>query len=163
MKDTAATDDTPAHAYGRLLLRLHDLIAKGQGDSPEADAVRDRMDGPWHALTEAEQELLGGLSEDLYALAEGNPRSVRMSADERRQWGQEFRTAFEAGAWDRALVLLRRPPDDVPADHVAFFQADCWEHLGCPEVALRFMRAATRLDAARAVSVLTLWFPREVG
>ena len=114
MKDTAATDDTPAHAYGRLLLRLHDLIAKGQGDSPEADAVRDRMDGPWHALTEAEQELLGGLSEDLYALAEGNPRSVRMSAEERRQWGQEFRTAFEAGAWDRALVLLRRPPDDVP-------------------------------------------------
>jgi hypothetical protein len=60
-------------------------------------------------------------------------------------------------------VLLRRPPDDVPADHVAFFQADCWEHLGCPEVALRFMRSATRLDPARAVSVLTLWHPRGVG
>ena len=163
MKSTRMTDDAPARAYGRLLLRLHDLIAKGQGDDPEADAARDQMDEPWYAMTEAEQERVGGLSEDLYALAENNPRSVRMSAEERRQWGQEFRAAFEAGAWDRALVLLRRPPDDAPADHVAFFQADCWEHLGCPEVALRFMRAATRLDAACAVSVLTLWFPREVG
>jgi hypothetical protein len=163
MKYTAATDDTPARAYSRLLLRLHDLIAKGQGDDPEADAVRDQMDAPWYAMTDAEQERVGGLSEDLYALAENNPRAVRMPAEERRQWGQEFGAAFAAGDWDRALVLLRRPPDDVPAAHVAFFQADCWEHLGCPEVALRFMRSATRLDTAQAVSVLTLWFPREVG
>jgi hypothetical protein len=163
MNSTAATDDTPARAYGRLLLRLHDLITKGQGDDPQADAVRDQMDTPWYAMTEAEQERLGGLSEDLYSLAENNARSVKMSAEERRKWGQEFGAAFEAGDWDRALVLLRRPPDDVPADHVAFFQADCWEQLASPEVALRFMRAATRLNAAQAMPVLTLWFPREVG
>jgi hypothetical protein len=163
MNHTTATDDTPARVYGRLLLRLHDLIAKGQGDDAEADAVRDQMDAPWYAMTEAEQERVGGLSEDLYALADKNPRSVRMTEEERRQWGKEFGTAFDAGDWDRALVLLRRPPDDVPGDHVAFFQAECWEHLGCPEIALRFMRAATRLETARAVSVLTLWFPREVG
>lgn len=163
MKDTTATDGTAAHTYARLQLRLHDLIANGQGDDPEADAIRDQMDTPWHDLTEAQQERVGGLSEDLYALAENNTRSMTMSAEERRNWGQEFKAAFEAGAWDRALVLLRHPPDDVPADHVAFFQADCWEHLGCPEVALRFMRSATRLDPAHAVSVLTLWFPPEVG
>ncbi len=162
MKSTAATDDAPARVYGRLLLRLHDLIAKGQGDDPEADAVRDQMDAPWYAMTEAEQERLGGLSEDLYALAENNPRSARMSAEERRIWGQEFGATFTAGDWDRALVLLRCPPDNVPTDHVAFLQADCWEHLGCPEIALRFMRSATRLDAGRAVSVLTLWSPQEV-
>src|SRR5262245_58857824 len=127
MKDPVVTDESPARAYGRLLLRLHDLIIQGRGDEPEADAVRDQMDAPWHALTEAEQELLGGLSEDLYALAEHNQRAVHLAAEERRQWGQEFRAAFEAGAWERALALLRRPPDDVPADHVAFFQADCWE------------------------------------
>ena len=86
-----------------------------------------------------------------------------MLAEERRNWGQEFRAAFDAAEWDRALALLRRPPEDVPADHVAFFQAECWERLGSPEVALRFMRSATRFDPARAVSVLTLWFPREVG
>jgi hypothetical protein len=163
MKPGQVTDDAAARVYGRLLLRLHDLIAKGQGDDPEADAVRDQMDAPWYAMTEAEQDRVGGLSEDLYAAAESNPRSVKMSAEERREWGQAFGAAFEAGDWDRALVLLRRPPDDVPADHVAYFQADCWERLGCPEIALRFMRAATRLNPERAVSVLTLWFPREVG
>jgi hypothetical protein len=163
LKSSRVTDDTPARAYGRLLLRLHELIAKGQGDNAEADAVRDEMEAPWYAMTEAEQERVSGLSEDLYALAGNTLRSVKMSAEERREWGQAFGAAFEAGDWDRALVLLRRPPDDVPADHVAYFQADCWEHLGCPEVALRFMRAATGLNTERAVSVLTLWFPREVG
>jgi hypothetical protein len=163
MKYTAAANDTAVRVYGRLLLFLHDLIAKGQGDDPEADAVRDQMDAPWYAMTEAEQERVGGLSEDLYALAENNPLSVKMSAEERRKWGQEFGAAFEAGEWDRALLLLRSPPDDVPPEHVAFFKADCWEHLGCPEVALRFMRSATRLNTAHAVSVLTSWFPHEVG
>ena len=163
MNYPTATDDTPARAYARLLLRLHELIAKGKGDDLEADAVRDQMDAPWHALTEAQQDRVGGLSEDLYALADNSPRSTKMSAEERQQWGQQFRAAFDGGEWDQALALLRRPPDDVPADHVAFFQADCWEHLGCPEVALRFMRSATRLDPAHAVSVLTLWVSREVG
>jgi hypothetical protein len=163
MKYTVVTDDTPARAYGRLLLRLHDLIAKGKGDDPEADAVRDDMDAPWHAMTEAEQERMGGLSEDLYALVESNPRSVKMSAEERSNWGQEFGAAFESGDWDRVLLLLRRRPEDVPTDHVAFFQAECWEHLGCPEIALRFMRSATRLNTGVAMSVLTLWVPREVG
>jgi hypothetical protein len=162
MQSTTA-EDTPPRTYSRLLLRLHDLIAKGQGDNPEADAIRDEMDAPWNALTEAEQQRVGGLSEDLYALAEKNPRSVTMSAEERRQWGQEFGAAFDAGDWDRALVLLRRPPNDAPGDHVAFFQADCWEHLGCPEVALRFMRSATRLDTTHSVAMLTLWQPHEVG
>jgi hypothetical protein len=156
-------EDTPAHTYSRLLLRLHDLIARGQGDASEGDAIRDELDAPWYAMTEAEQQRVGGLSEDLYALAEKNPRSVTMPAEERRQWGQEFGVAFDGGDWDRALVLLRRPPDDVPGDHVAFFQAECWEHLGCPEVALRFMRSATRLDTTHSVAVLTLWHSREVG
>src|ERR1700732_1553659 len=111
MKQLSATNDAPAHAYSRLLLRLHDLIAKGMGDSPEADAVRDQMDGPWRSLTEAQQERGGGLSEDLGALAENKPRSRKLSPEERRKWGHEFRAAFESAEWDRALALLRRPPD----------------------------------------------------
>ena len=160
MKPAVATDDSPVRAYARLLLGLHDLIAAGRGDDPEADALRDQMDTPWYAMTEAEQERVGGLSEDLYALAENNRRSVKMSTEERKKWGRDFGAAFEAGAWDGALELLRRPPDDAAADLVALSRAECWEHLGVPEVALRFMRAGTRLGAD---SVLRLWFPREVG
>jgi hypothetical protein len=161
---TVTTDEVaPARKYGRLLLRLHDLIAKGQGDDSEADAVRDDMDSPWHAMTEAEQQRMGGLSEDLYSLAENRPRSVKMFAEERSKWGTAFGSAFESGDWDRALQLLRQCPDDVPADHVAYFQAECWEHLGCPEIALRFMRSATHLTTRVALSVLTSWLPREAG
>lgn len=155
MNHPRATEDTAVRIYARLLLRLHDLIAKGKGDDPEADEVREQMDAPWHALTEAEQDRVGGLSEDLYALVEKDPRSIKMPADARQRWGQQFKNAFEGGQWDQALALLRHPPDDVPADEVAFVQAECWEHLACPEVALRFMRSATRLDTAQAVSVLT--------
>src|SRR6266571_851823 len=109
MKHVTATDDTPDHAYSRLLLRLHDLIAKGKADDQEADAVRDQMDAPWHALTEAQQERVGGLSEDLYALADNTSHAAKLSSEERRNWGQEFSTAFNLGEWDRALALLRRP------------------------------------------------------
>jgi hypothetical protein len=156
MHHTTAIDETPFRAYSRLMLRLHDLIAKGQGDDPKADAIRDEMDAPRHRMTEAEQKRAGGLSEDLYALAENDPRSVKMSAEERSNWGKAFGAAYENGDWDRALLMLRRRPEDVPAEHVAFFQAECWERLGCPEIALRFMRFATRLNAGVAVSVLTL-------
>jgi hypothetical protein len=163
MKTSATVLETPFRAYARLLLQLHDLIATGQGDAPEADAVRDEMDIPWEDMTPAEQERAGGLSEDLYALAETTPRTVQMLPEERQKWGQEFASAFGAKDWDRALDLLRHPPQDVPRDHVAYLQADCWEGLGVPEVALRFLRSATPLNTERAVSVLTLWFPREVG
>src|SRR5437879_3520169 len=105
MKDKTATHERTTRHHRRLLLRPHDLITRGRGAAPEADRGRHQMDGPWHALTEAEQERLGGLSEDLYALAEHNPRSVTMSVEDRRQWGQAFRTAFEAGQWDGALLL----------------------------------------------------------
>lgn len=38
-----------------LAARLDGLIADGAGDSPEADALRDAMDGPWDGMTEAER------------------------------------------------------------------------------------------------------------
>lgn len=94
MKYTATMDDTLTRAYSRLLLRLHDLIAKGQGDAPEGDAVRDQVGAPWYAMTAAEQERVGGLSEDLYALAENRPRSVKMSAEARWTWGEEARAGL---------------------------------------------------------------------
>jgi hypothetical protein len=40
--------DTPTRTDSCSLLRLHDRIAKGQGDDPSADAIRAEMDPPWH-------------------------------------------------------------------------------------------------------------------
>jgi len=42
--------------YTRLQVELLGLINRGLGDSEEADAVRDSMDGPWYSLTEKERK-----------------------------------------------------------------------------------------------------------
>jgi hypothetical protein len=143
--------------YARLLRRLHALIAEGKGDAEEADAVRDEMDGPWYDMTPNDTERVGGLSEDLYALAEGGVKAIAMAASERAAWGQEFGRATSSGDWDRVLQLLRRPPEDVPPAMIPFMQARCWDHLGDPEVALVFMREAERLNPEmQALALLRL-------
>lgn len=42
------TDDE--REYRRLAAELDALSDAGRGDSPEAEAIRDRMDGPWRRM-----------------------------------------------------------------------------------------------------------------
>ena len=42
-------------AYAECLRELDALDNAGLNDSPEADAVRDRADGHWRGMTEAER------------------------------------------------------------------------------------------------------------
>lgn len=56
---------------------LHQLLAQGKDDSAEADAIRDRTDGPWQALSEVERSRVRNLSEDLYSLTEPSPPQHR--------------------------------------------------------------------------------------
>ncbi len=46
---------TAVLTYARLVRELHDLIARGLGDSPEAEALAEHMDAPWYAMTDQEQ------------------------------------------------------------------------------------------------------------
>ncbi len=51
----ATFQEKPAFVeYVELLNELHVLIETGLGESPEADAIRDRMDEPWRHLTKEE-------------------------------------------------------------------------------------------------------------
>ena len=52
----------------RALLQIHRLWVDGKGESPEADAIRDAMDGPWSRLSDSERERVRGLSEDLNSI-----------------------------------------------------------------------------------------------
>ena len=52
--------------YVALLVQLHNLIAAGKGDDPEADAIRDQMDEPWRHLNDKEISRLRDLSASLY-------------------------------------------------------------------------------------------------
>ena len=64
MSDTAIK--TPYQVCEEGLRRLHELDEKDLLDSPEADDVRDRMDGPWYDLTDSEQDQLNRLSAELH-------------------------------------------------------------------------------------------------
>jgi hypothetical protein len=145
---TSNRDPSPTREYAQLLQQLHALLAEDKGDSVEAEAIREAMDAPGMALDRQERERMNGLSEDLYALAEGGARSVLMSPAEQQDWARNLQEAFHAKAWDRALELLRHSPLALPPGAVPLLQAKCWKHLGDTEVALRFQREAERIDPA---------------
>lgn len=53
-----------------LMVKLHQLISRGEGDSDAADAIRDEVDPLWDRLDARERELYRRLSMDLYNLHE---------------------------------------------------------------------------------------------
>ncbi len=150
----------PALEYARLQRLIHELIAQGKADTEEHEALADLGDAPWYAMTERERERMRGLSMDLYALGEGGPKRVRMSAEELAQWEEAARAAqakLDCGDVDAALAFLRQPiPEGLPAYVVPFVQAQCWDKLGDPDTSAVFMKAARELDSGHALAVLPL-------
>jgi len=55
--------------YERRLIAIHRLIREGNGDSTEADTIRDEMERYSNDLTREEELRLNELSADLYMLA----------------------------------------------------------------------------------------------
>lgn len=53
-----------------FLLDLHRLDRCGMNDSAEAEELRDRMDGPWYNMTQAEQDIADDISIELYKIKE---------------------------------------------------------------------------------------------
>ena len=52
--------------YEVLLRQLHELDKKVLNDSNAADVLRDRMDEPWHCMSDEDQTDMRKLSADLY-------------------------------------------------------------------------------------------------
>ncbi len=124
---------------------LHQLIAVGKDDSPEADVIRDATDGPWQALTEVERNRVRNLSEDLYSLDEP-PQAVQPM---NRQAQAKLNDAFEArhrGEWDRALDLLRRWRAHIDPALVSYLRGSIWLEAGDPGTAVLFHEHAFKLQ-----------------
>ena len=161
--------NTPSQAVlesARLLRELHLLFLQGKDQSKEADAIRDDMESPWYGMTPDEQERIGGLSEDLYALADNGPRFVAMSEQQIQAWKKEledWKNRYLQGDIDGWLAFWRRPrpnnfppPNGNPASVVHFFQARCWDKYGDYETAALFMKAAEKTDPQFSGLVLDL-------
>lgn len=125
--------------YATLLDRLHRMIAAGLGDGEEADAVRDDMDRPWYAMSEAEIELVRTLSKDLYDVHENanRPRGEAVETiDEPIR--KELEEADRREEWERLLSLLRTNRDRLPAWRMSYWRGRVWNRLGVPEAGATF-------------------------
>ena len=50
----------------KILRALHEFMSRGEGDSDEADVVRDSMDPSWEQMTQDERTRAAEISEELY-------------------------------------------------------------------------------------------------
>ena len=125
----------------RLLRRLDEIIAEGNGDGPEADAVRNQMEEPWYAMTEGEQHLLDLLSADVRTLWKV-PRPRQPPTAEARAG---FDAALRTEDWREVLASLHRAPGLTDPPRAALMRAQAWRALGHPDVADEFIALARRL------------------
>ena len=58
--------ESPLDEYKRLTIDLHALIALGLDESPEADAIREQMDGPLYKMDSEGIRLANKFSGDCY-------------------------------------------------------------------------------------------------
>jgi tetratricopeptide (TPR) repeat protein len=137
---------TPAYVQSiRGLLRLHQLAEAGKDESPEADAIRDNLERPWHELSEIEKQRIAGLSEDLYSISEPVGQALEMEPQAQRKV-REAIAARQAGSWDKALKLLRTWGKYLDPAVLSFLRATVWESAGDSETAAIFYEHAARLD-----------------
>jgi tetratricopeptide (TPR) repeat protein len=137
-------DRTGLSDYVGLLIDLHELIATDQGDSDEADALRDRMDSPWQRLSAKQRSLVDGLSADLYSL--GSTRAAPAAPLDSATDHEMARAAAE-DRWELVLDIVRRNEGRIPVRNVAYLRGVSWAHLGEPVAAIKFLKEAARLQS----------------
>src|SRR3954468_21024741 len=79
--------------YVRLLSDLHQLIRGGTDETPEGEALRDRMDDPGSRLSSDEIVAVNGISADFYSLAASSTGPVLPRTDEVQA---DLRSALDA-------------------------------------------------------------------
>jgi tetratricopeptide (TPR) repeat protein len=153
MIDRTTQNLDPFSEFIRLLLRLHRLIAEGQGDSDEAEEIRDQMDYPWRRLNPEQRTLAEGLSADLYTLRQDRPPPA--SPPEDPAWSQ-IAEAIERREWRTTLDALRACEAQLPPAQVAYIRAACWVYLEQFDPAIEFLYERERLQPLDAPELVLL-------
>ena len=107
------------------LVQLHALIDEGKGDGNEAEAVRDKMDGPWARMTPEERKTVGTVGAALNALsaravaAEAQLAAVRRTLTRWLAWHGDRDNLYdvdEIAAESRAALTDNGTPGEGIAD-----------------------------------------------
>ena len=129
-------------AYADGLLQLHEFFERDQGDSEEADAIRDQMDMAWHEMSMSEQALAKVLAADLNRLTQQTAQDCESGAVPRLE------LAINAADWASVLESLPACGTSIGPEIAAFLRGIAWHELGQGLVAIRFFREAHRLVPA---------------
>ena len=131
------------------LHRLHLLTISGMDESPEAEAVRASLEGPWQSLTDVEQQRITGLSEDLYSISEPALPPLSMNPQAQKKLDEAYE-ARRTGEWDTALCLLRQWGRYLAAAPLAYLRGCIWKEAGDAATAALFFEKAAQLEPAIA-------------
>ena len=126
-----------------LVLRVHQLMSAGQGESAEANRLRAASERPWYEMSDEEQDLVEGLSADLYSI--GIDREDRPTVDVDNIG--DFTEAIRRKDWSAALRFIREHDKALLPAHAALSRAYFWSELGQPQVAIVFLKEALRIGA----------------
>jgi len=131
--------------HEEFVQNLHALIASGQGDSGEADAIRDEMDDTYLALSQDERDRLGGLSADLYMLTDEEIFEDSVISDPMRR-KIYFEKLVNAGNWVDLLKILRQETPWVDYATRAWMRGNIYERLGHLQTSILFYKKAIQLN-----------------
>jgi tetratricopeptide (TPR) repeat protein len=132
--------------YARLLSELHRLIRQGTDESPEGEALRDRMDGSGSRLSSDEVASLNGISADFYSLAESSTESLTSQAPDVQA---DLRAALEARDrrdFGRSLDLLRKRSAYINPAVLSYVRGSVWGEAGEDLIAVEFFQRAAELE-----------------
>jgi tetratricopeptide (TPR) repeat protein len=133
--------------FTQLLRELHLVMSRGDAESPEADAIREAMDGPWYGMTAEEQQRARGMSADLYTLESDSPIvHPNQSGIYDTALASEIRNAKDNADFDQVLHLLRDHPEKISADRAAMLRALSYERLGDIATSILFFEGAARIS-----------------
>lgn len=109
MADLTPTMNDAYHEYAGLLLRRHRLLEDSKDESPETEAVEERLTALWAGFDETQRQSLNGIASDLnWVRRHGQPapkarRPEEVTGSEEKQ----LQRAEKGGDWHTALHLLR--------------------------------------------------------
>ena len=145
------------NSYIEPLIELHQLIAKGDGESEAADNIREALSDLWLQVSEVDRQRLDGLSADLYALAD------KEMYDEESEYSRlpiiDLRklciTLFNSDPI-KFLEVLRTRDDIYPKYLKSYIRGRIWERLGYGHVAYLFFSFASELSKNENYEYLAL-------
>jgi hypothetical protein len=132
--------------YVRLLLELHQLIREGTDETPEGEALRDRMDDPGSRLSSDEILSVNGISADFYSLGASPTGPVLPQTDEVKA---DLRSALDTRDrrdFSRVLELLRERAAYLNPAVLAYVRGSIWAEAGEDQIAVQFFQRAAQLD-----------------